>query len=317
MIRPKIAISACLLGQRVRFDGQGKRAPWLRNELSQHVTWLPLCPEVGIGLRVPRDTLRLVDSPQGARLITTSSGEDHTHSMKRWSFARLEELEGGRVDGFILTSKSPSCGLSRVRIYDNNQVPSASQRGVFAEAVKEKFPLLPVEESGRINDPQLRGLFVERVFAGARLRDFFSSPWTWAELVAFHASEKVLLMAHSPRHQKLLGQLVASGPGVGAEKATEQYSLLFLEALTEPVTTGRHINALQHLAGFCKTRLAPATKALLHESIEGFREGRLPLSVPMTLLESHGTSHNQQWLLSQSYLRPHHKSLGLCNWTTT
>ena len=316
MVRPRIAISACLLGEKVRFDGQGKRAPWLRNHLSDHVDWVPLCPEVGIGLSVPRDTLRLVSSSQGPRLVTTRTGEDHTEAMTSWSAVKLDELSEQDVDGFLLASKSPSCGLSRVRLYDQNNVPSTSQEGVFGAALKQRFPRLPASESGQLNDPRLRDEFVERVFAVARLRSFFASEWSWADFVAFHASEKMLLMTHSPRKQKLLGCIVARGRRNSRAQVAQEYRQLFLEALGQPVTVGRHVNALQHLAGFCKDRLGPGAKEVLKDTIEGFRSGQLPLSVPLALLESHGNSYDEPWLLSQTYLMPHSKSLALRNWTS-
>jgi uncharacterized protein YbgA (DUF1722 family) len=235
--------------------------------------------------------------------------------MRSWSAAKLDELAEDDVDGFLLTSKSPSCGLSKVRLYDQNNVPSTSQEGLFAAELKERFPHLPACESGHINDPRLRDAFVERVFAVARLRSFFSSAWSWSDLVAFHASEKMLLMAHSPRKQKLLGALVARGRRQSREQVVQEYRQLFLQALAEPVTVGRHVNTLQHLAGFCKDRLGPGAKQVLGDTIEGFRAGKLPLSVPLALLESHGNSYDEPWLLSQTYLMPHTKSLALRNWT--
>lgn len=316
MTRPKIAISACLLGEKVRFDGQGKRAPWLRNHLSEHVDWVPLCPEVGIGLSVPRDTLRLVSSSDGPRLITTRTGEDHTGAMKSWAAVKLDELSIEDVDGFLLTSKSPSCGLSRVRLYDQNNVPSTSQEGLFAAALKKRFPNLPAGESGQLNDPRLRQAFVERVFAVARLRSFFASDWSWGEFVTFHASEKMLLMAHSPQKQKQLGSIVARGRKSRRQLVAQRYRQLFLEALAEPVSIGRHVNALQHLAGFCKDRLGAGAKRVLNDTIEGFRAGRLPLSVPLALLESHGNLYDEPWMLNQTYLVPHTRALGLRNWTS-
>ena len=193
--RPRIGISACLLGDEVRFDGGHKRDPFLTDVLAPHVEWVRVCPEVEVGMGTPRETLRLTRAEDGRiRMVTTRTGIDHTDSMSRWSRVRLQELAGEELSGYVLKKDSPSCGMERVKVYTPGGMPEKNGRGIFADALLQRLPNLPVEEEGRLSDPRLRENFIERVFAYLRLRQLFSGRWTVGGLVAFHTSHKMTLL---------------------------------------------------------------------------------------------------------------------------
>ena len=195
----RIGVSACLLGEKVRFDGGHKRDPYLVETFGRYVEWVPVCPEVELGLGTPRETLRLVRISSDVRMIMPKTGADHTEAMRAYAARRVRELAKENLSGYILKKDSPSCGMERVRVFDAHGVPAKSGRGLFAEALLQHFPLLPVEEEGRLTDPRLRENFIERVFAYARLRSLFSGHWKVGDLVAFQTAHKLLLMAHSPQ----------------------------------------------------------------------------------------------------------------------
>ena len=209
----RLGVSACLLGQTVRYDGGHKRDPFLTDTLGHFVEWVPVCPEVEIGLGVPRDTIRLVGGAAAPRLLVEKSGEDLTARMRRYARARVTELESLDLHGYILKRGSPSCGLFRVRVYDGEGVPHANGTGAYARALTERLPLLPVEEEGRLGDPGIRENFIERVFATARWRDFLARRPGAGDLVAFHTAQKLAVLAHSTTHDASLGRLVAAAGG--------------------------------------------------------------------------------------------------------
>jgi uncharacterized protein YbbK (DUF523 family) len=194
----RIGISSCLVGQQVRFDGGHKRDAFLVDTFGPFVEWVPVCPEVELGLGTPREAIRLVRKDDVVRMVNSKSGRDITDQMRAWARARVKALAGERLAGYVLKKDSPSCGMERVRIYAESGMAEKSGRGLFAEALVEGFPHLPVEEEGRLSDPRLRENFVERVFAYARLRAFFETRWTVGRLVQFHTAHKLTLLAHSP-----------------------------------------------------------------------------------------------------------------------
>ncbi len=227
----RIGVSSCLLGQKVRFDGGHKRDAFLVDTFGEFVEWVPVCPELEVGMGLPREAIRLVRSDSGIRLVGVRSATDHTESMTRYSARRVEKLARENLDGYILKKDSPSCGMERVKVYDPNGSPARTGRGLFAEALLARFPLLPVEEEGRLSDPRLRDNFIERVFAYRRLRDLFVGRWTTGALVKFHTAHKLTLLAHSPAAYKTLGQLVAHA----AERPRAE-----VQAAYEEVVHARH-----------------------------------------------------------------------------
>jgi uncharacterized protein YbbK (DUF523 family) len=231
-----IGVSACLLGERVRHDGGHMRNGFLLEELAPHVRFVPVCPEAGIGLGVPRESIRLARRGDRIRLLG-SAGADHTDAMLRWAEAVMGELRERDLSGFVLKKGSPSCGLERVRVWDKDmQRPSRQGRGVFAQALVDAMPGLAIEEEGRLNDPGLREHFVDRVFGHARVRDFFSGRWTAASLIRFHSAEKAAVLAHDVETARRLGRLVAGQRRLGPQQLARSYRELHAAAFARPAT---------------------------------------------------------------------------------
>lgn len=309
----RIGISACLLGQPVRFDGGHKRDPFLTDVLGPFVEWVPVCPEEEAGFGTPRETMRLVNREGQLRLVTTRTDVDLTTRMTRFAKSRAKALAAANLDGFVLKKDSPSCGMERVKVYDQHMAPARSGRGLFAEALLAACPHLPVEEEGRLSDPRLRENFIERVFAYARLKALFETRWTVGTLVAFHTAHKLTLMAHSVTAYRELGRLVAGAKAMPRAELQAAYTAGFMAALTTLATTRKHTNALQHMAGYFKDTLDAASKAELHQAITDYRLGLLPLIVPITLIRHHVRTHGVAYLDGQTYLAPHPKELMLRN----
>jgi uncharacterized protein YbgA (DUF1722 family)/uncharacterized protein YbbK (DUF523 family) len=310
----RIGISACLLGQEVRFDGGHKRDRFLTDLLGPHVTWVPVCPEVEMGLGTPRETLRLVRVGSGVRMLTTRTAIDHTEGMATWGKRRLDALAGEDLSGYVLKKDSPSCGMERVKVYDaHGGAPARSGRGIFAEALLARFPLLPVEEEGRLGDARLRENFVERVFAYRRLKDLFTGRWTIGALVAFHTAHKMTLLAHSATAYQELGRLVARARELPRADLKREYEAQFMRALGTPATTRRHTNVLMHMAGHLKARVDAGSRQELADCIMQYRAGLVPLVVPITLLRHHVRAHDVAYLKGQAYLEPHPRELMLRN----
>lgn len=315
--RIRIGISACLLGSKVRFDGQHKRDSFLTDELGPLVEWVPVCPEVEVGMGVPREPVRLVAGGTGdSRMIGLSSGADWTSRMNRFSAARVRALAKEDLSGFVLKSKSPTCGMARVKIFADAdaRIPMhARGAGLFATALAAAFPTLPTEEEGRLQDRRLRENFLERVFAYARLRAFWKGRWSLGGLVDFHTAHKMALLSHSTDGYRALGRLVAGGKSLAREELRARYEEGFMTTLAKPATPGRHANVLMHMAGHLKNQLDSADKQELLALIEELRRGRLPLVVPLTLLSHHARRCDSKYLLGQTYLNPRIEELRLRN----
>jgi uncharacterized protein YbgA (DUF1722 family)/uncharacterized protein YbbK (DUF523 family) len=309
----RIGISACLLGEKVRYDGGHKRDNYLVETFGRYVEWVPVCPEVEMGLGTPRDTLRLVRIANDVHMIMPKTGVDHTDAMRAYAARRIRELAVEDLCGYILKKGSPSCGMERVRLFDAHGVPAKSGRGLFAEALLRHFPHLPVEEEGRLSDPCLRENFIERVFAYARLRLLFSGRWKIGDLVAFQTAHKLLLMAHSPRAYQSLGRLVANAKSKPRAELRERYEAEFMAALRETATTKRHTNVLQHMAGYFSKQLDPSARQELQSVIEDYRSGLIPLVVPLTFVRHYVREYDVAYLRGQVYLEPHPKELMLRN----
>ena len=314
----RIGISACLLGQEVRFDGGHKRDRFLTDVLGPHVEWVPICPEVEMGLGTPRETLRLVRPGRNSaplHMITTRTGIDHTDGMNRWARGRLDALEREVPDlcGYVLKKDSPSCGMERVKTFGEHGNPERNGRGLFATALIDRFPALPVEEEGRLSDPKLRENFVERVFAYGRLRDLFAARWSTGDLVRFHTAHKMSLLAHSTVKYNELGRLVAAASRRPRRDVRDEYERGFMATLSLMATPKRHANVLTHMLGHMKNVLDPDSKQELLRSIDDYREGLVPLIVPITLLRHHVRKHRVDYLLNQVYLDPHPRELMLRN----
>jgi uncharacterized protein YbgA (DUF1722 family)/uncharacterized protein YbbK (DUF523 family) len=309
----RIGISACLLGESVRFDGGHKRDSFLTETFGRFVEWVPVCPEVECGLGTPREAMRLVRGDPGVRLLTVKTGVDLTLAMERFSHRRVAELGREDLSGYVLKKDSPSCGLQRVKVYDARRPPDRSGRGLFAAALVAAFPHLPVEEEGRLSDPRLRDNFIGRVFAYWRLRGLFRARWTVGDLVRFHTAQKLLLLSHSTEAYRHLGRLVAAAREISRRDLQERYVDGFMRALAQLATPRRHTNVLQHMAGYFKNELHAASKRELADTITDYRLGFVPLVVPLTLIRHQVRMLNVTYLAAQTYLQPHPKELMLRN----
>jgi uncharacterized protein YbgA (DUF1722 family)/uncharacterized protein YbbK (DUF523 family) len=313
----RVGVSSCLLGAEVRYNGGHKRNDFLVDTLGGFVEFVAVCPEVEIGLGIPRETLRLERKGNAVnaalRLITNSKGHDFTDAMNSYAQRRVAALGRLGLSGYVLKKDSPSCGMERVRVYGPSGMPTRDGSGLFAAALMRCYPSLPAEEEGRLSDPHLRENFIERVFAYRRLRSFFSSRWTLGELVQFHTAHKLTLMAHSPKAYNELGRLVAGAKGQSRGPIRERYELVFMEALKKLATTARHTNVLQHMLGYLRPHLDQASRDELVTLIEDYRHRLVPLIVPITLFRHYVRKFDIGYLRGQVYLEPHPKELMLRN----
>lgn len=308
-----LGISSCLLGNKVRFDGGHKMERFLTDTLGRYVRYVPVCPEVEYGLPIPREALRLVGDFEAPRLITSRTNIDHTAGMLQWARERVKGLEKENLCGFIFKSRSPSSGMERVKVYDDNGVPVNRGVGIFARVFMDHFPLIPVEEEGRLHDPLLRENFVERIFILKRWRETAAVKKSRGNLVDFHTRHKLLILSHSPRHYQLMGKLVAQAKDHGVEELHQEYLRLLMEALKLKATPAKNSNVLQHMLGYFKKDLTGDEKQELLETIRLYREGHYPLIVPMTLMNHYVRKYDQPYLKEQIYLTPHPIELHLRN----
>jgi uncharacterized protein YbgA (DUF1722 family)/uncharacterized protein YbbK (DUF523 family) len=311
--RVKLGISSCILGEKVRYDGQHKLDPYLKVTIGQFVKWVPVCPEVDCGLPVPREAMRLVGDPESPRLVTQRTGIDYTDRMLRWSRAELRRLGKEGLCGFVFKSKSPSSGLSRVKVYGASGMPGKTGRGLFAKAFVDHFPLLPVEDDGRLHDPRLRENFIERVFVFKRWRELEEKRRTLKGLIDFHSDHKASIMAHSTKHLRTLGQMVAQAKQKDLRQVYEDYLGTLMQGLQLLATVKKNVNVLQHLMGYFKKQLTSDEKQELLDVIGQYHRELIPLIVPVTLIRHYVRKYQEPYLLRQVYLHPHPVELMLRN----
>ncbi|NIM19137.1 MAG: DUF1722 domain-containing protein [Candidatus Latescibacteria bacterium] len=311
--RIRIGISSCLLGQKVRFDAGHKHDRFITDVLGPYFEFVPVCPELEVGMGVPRESVKLQGNPEAPLMVGNKSGKDWTARMNRYADRRVRRRDMTDFSGYILKKDSPSCGMERVKVYGESGMPERRGRGLFAAALMRQHPLLPVEEEGRLNDFKIRENFIVRVFAYHRLRILFKSSFRRGELVRFHAAHKYLLLAHSPKHHKLLGQLAANMKRYEVPVFREKYSALFMEALKMKSTARKNVNVLHHILGFLKDHIDPSDKRDILQVIEDYRNELVPLIVPVTLLKHYVNKHGIEYIQDQIYLNPHPKELMLRN----
>ncbi len=310
MTPPTVGISACLTGAPVRHDGGHRHARFCTGALARFVTLSPLCPEVGAGLGVPRPAMQLRRQRDEVRLVARRSGTDHTGALQAWSASVMPTL--ATLSGFILMGKSPSCGMTRVRCYDEHgTLRGLSEQGLFAQALQRHFPLLPVEEAGRLNDPVLRENFIARVFVYHDWQQ--SQPLTPAALIAFHTRHKLQLLAHSQHAYRTLGALLGNLRARPLEMLAGDYIQGLMAALATPARRGAHVNVLQHIAGYFRGRISADERLAMQEQIDAYLRGEVPLVVPVTLLRQWLRRAPDRYLAEQAYLQPYPDALGLRN----
>jgi uncharacterized protein YbgA (DUF1722 family)/uncharacterized protein YbbK (DUF523 family) len=310
--RVRIGVSSCLLGQEVRYNGGHKRDSFLTDVFARYADWVPVCPEVEIGLGTPRPAMRLVRIGRGetadVRLVTPETGADHTEAMRTWAERRVDELAAADLDGYVLKKDSPSCGMERVKLYPSSAeeggAPNKEARGIFADVLLRRLPHLPVEEEGRLNDPPLRENFITRVFLHERWRRHEAEGWTRAALLRLHERHKYLLMARNQAGARRLGRLLGDA---------RAYREGLTEILRRPPTRRGHTNVLQHMAGYVSDALDRDDREELRDTIDRYRLGLVPLIVPITLIRHHVRRQDVAYLKDQVYLEPHPYELMLLN----
>ena len=306
----RIGISRCLLGTEVRYDGTGAASSFPRQTLEGLFEYVDLCPEIGIGMTVPRAPIRLIARDGGVRAVgvadPTVDKTDELNAYVEKVAPRLSDLAG-----YVFMHNSPSCGVHRVKLYDRADAPPRrSGRGIFAAGVMERFPDLPVEDAGRLFDDVLRENFVTRVFTYAHWRSFAEEEITAKRLIAFHSAYKYLLMAHDQQIYKRCGRLLSDLSADVAQISAEYLSLL-MQGLTRPATRGSHANVLAHLQGYFKKHLDSESRQELDALVQAFRRGEQPLLAPLTLLKHHLRNYPHEYLSIQRYLQPHPDHAGL------
>lgn len=309
----RLGISSCLLGNKVRYDGQHKLDHFLADTLGEHVEWVPVCPEVECGLSVPREAMRLVGDPSDPRLVTIKTRIDHTERMQKWAALRTRALDKENLCGFVFKSRSPSSGMKNVKVYNDSGMPSHTGVGLFAKAFMDRFPLLPVEDEGRLNDAHLRENFIERIFVFRRWKTFRAEDASIKGLIQFHTQHKLLVMAHSPKHYSALGRLVADTRALPKNALFDEYSWQLFEGLELLATNRKHTNVLQHMMGYFKKQLTADEKAELRDVIMSYHSGLVPLIVPVTLINHYVRKYDEPYLKQQVYLNPHPSELKLRN----
>jgi len=313
MEKIRIGISTCLMGEPVRYDGGHAHDRYVTDTLARYVEFVPVCPELEAGLEVPREPMRLVGDPESPRLITVRTKRDMTEVLVTWAGKRVRELENEGLCGFIFKSKSPSSGMERVKVYSESGMPVKKGVGLFARAFMEHFPLIPVEEEGRLHDLRLRENFIERIFILKRWRRTQAERKSMGSIVGFHTVHKLLILSHSPKHYREMGRLVAQAKDLKIDEVYARYEFLLMEASRLLATVKKHTNVLQHMMGYFKKQLGPDEKQELLEVIGAYHDEFIPLIVPITLFRHYVRKYDQAYLRDQVYLSPHPLELKLRN----
>ncbi len=307
----KVGISSCVLGEKVRFDSGHKISQFVTKELAPHMEFVPVCPEVGMGMSVPRPTIRLISNQERVELVETKNADvRHTDAMLSYSADKVAELKNEQLCGYIVCAKSPTCGMERVKVYGKNHAAKEGV-GLYTGTLMKEMPWLPVEEDGRLNDPVLKENFVARVYC---LHDFYESMGdnpTRGKIVKFHSRYKLTLMAHHPESYRSIGKLVAKIADYDIEEFVETYRLALMQALAHRASRKNNTNVFMHLQGYFKRALNKAEKAELAQVIHDYRVGLLPLMAPMTLIRHYLMTFPDNYLSTQKFLQPHPQELRL------
>jgi len=307
-----IGVSACLLGRKVRFDGGHKRSRFITDALAGHFEFAAFCPEMAIGMGAPRQPIRLVGEDQNPQAVGVKTPQlNVTQPLRDYGKKIAGEIDG--LCGFIFKKDSPSCGMERVKVYNDKGTPERSGTGIFAREIIKAHPLLPVEEEGRLNDADLRDNFVTRVYVYARWKALIAGGLSKSGLIDFHTGHKYLVLSHSTMVYKQLGQMLSDLTRAPLADIADSYIARLMQTLSKPATRKRHSNVLQHLLGYLKNHLDSPHRADLNETIDAYRRGEFPLVVPIRLLQHHFSMHPHTYIKKQVYLNPHPQALLLRN----
>jgi uncharacterized protein YbgA (DUF1722 family)/uncharacterized protein YbbK (DUF523 family) len=308
----KIGISTCLLGERVRFDGGHKHDKYITTSLGQFFEWIAICPEVELGLGTPRPTLRFEMVGQQPRLMQPQTSLDITDAMAKYAEKKVTKLQKQEIYGYILKSRSPSCGLERIKVYRGHAIrPFTNGVGLYAQHLIKALPNLPIEDDGRLSDPVLRENWISRVFAYyAFHNEVFPRP-SVGKLVKFHTKYKFTILSHCTTSYRAMGQLVATAKTAPIAEVCQEYETAFMTALKKRATAVKQVNVMEHMLGFFKKNLEPEVRKEILASIQDYRAGFVPLIVPITLIRHYAQIQGIEYLMGQSYLSPHPKQLAL------
>jgi uncharacterized protein YbgA (DUF1722 family)/uncharacterized protein YbbK (DUF523 family) len=306
-----VGISSCLLGEEVRYDGAHKHNSYITKTLGQFFEFRSFCPEVASGLGIPRPPVRLVAEGEQIKCVGVKDADlDVTEAIK--NISALQNSWLAEISGYILKKGSPSCGMERVKVYRNG-FPQGNGVGLFAEHLKQNFPLLPMEEEGRLGDPGLRENFIQRVFIFNNWQVLNQQRLTPRALMEFHSQHKLIAMSHDQTMARELGRIIAGADKSNIDKTAEHYITWLMRCLTVVATPGNHVNVLQHIQGYLKRKIDADDKAELTETIESYRLGKVPLIVPITLLRHHFRKQPDPFIENSYYMNPHPLELGLLN----
>ena len=312
----KVGISACVLGENVRFDSGHKLNRFVVDELTDHFSFVPVCPEVGIGMPIPRPAIRLVSDQERIALVEgKDQSKDYTHAMQTFSRNKVQALSQSNLCGYVVCAKSPTCGMERVKVYKNNRADKEGV-GLFTQELIRQMPWLPIEEDGRLNDPCLRENFISRVYC---LNDFYASVGEESaagtidagKFIAFHSRYKLTLMAHCPRMYKKLGRMVAQITEYPPEQFYSEYRSGLMEAMSYRASRSNNTNVMMHIQGYFKKMLSKEEKRELVQVIQDYRLGQLPILVPLTLLKHYLLNYPNGYLKQQRYFEPYPQELRL------
>lgn len=313
---PKVTlgVSSCLLGNEVRFDSGHKRSSYLQNTLSRFFEFQAFCPEVAIGLGIPRPPIRLIQKKQEGEKIfvveVKNYEKDYTERLQEYS-EKVASSQLADISGYVFKKDSPSCGMERVKVYnEEGQFVHKEGVGVYAEVIKKHFPQMPMEEEGRLNDINLRENFLMRVYLYNDWKRLLNDGISPGGLVDFHAGQKYLFMAHDQQKARELGQMVAKAGVSDLETLAQEYISFAMEILKKLPNRNRHTNTLQHIMGYLRNDIDKDDKQELLQSIMSYQHGEVPLIMPLTLLKHHFSKHPNDYIAKQRYLSPYPVELG-------
>lgn len=305
-----VAVSACLLGEKVRFDGGHKHDRFITDELGRYASFVPFCPEA-IAFGTPRPSIRLVNKEEKITVLSNKSGEDLTQQLQETSYFEANKIGVAKISGIIFKSKSPSCGMGSAKAYMENGYADSKTDGILVTICKEKFPLLPMEEEGRLQDDWLRENFIMQLFAYDSIESIQESSVNMKTLVDFHTKNKFLLQAKDEKLYRVLGNIVANHEKLPIAELFANYKYNFKVAIAQKSSIKRNRNVLEHMSGFFKNELSKSEKETLHEQIEEYAKKIVPLIVPLSTIKLFVKKYQIEYLLGQTFLEPYPKELAL------
>lgn len=303
IVKPRLVVSKCIEFDFCRYNAQIIRSDFVA-QLKPFVDFFPICAEVEIGLGIPRDPIRIVHDKEGKHLIQPSTGKNVSEAMNQFSSTYLDSLTD--IDGFILKSQSPSCGLRDVKIYPavKNAAPIMRSSGYFGEQVLHRFPYLAIEDEMRLNNSVIREHFLRKIFTYARFRSAQKTQ-SIRKLIQFHTDHKFLFMTYSQKHLKTLGNIVATQKSNLREEVFSTYAKHMYELFAKAPRCTSNINVLHHIMGYVSSEMSKQEKQFFLSLIEQFRHGKIPLSAPVTLLRAWVIRTQQPYLVNQTFFQPY------------